>query len=204
MAELKSNRDLYIAIEKFKEKQKSNQRSLEEYLRALLQAGKEFVEHDALSIDTFHSLLADSFTGKLHEFDEEWRKEYENLPLDLSSYYGWRAVLIQQIVDLREMDEHGTLADKYKFFGVDSPRGSRWYNFEPTGYLECAMAGSLGGWEPRDDSDRQFVPGKVATLTKDGMFEGMEPQDIPRPQFELSAISWEQFKDFLYCGQLYE
>jgi hypothetical protein len=38
----------------------------------------------------------------------------------------------------------GTLANDQRYFGVDSPRGSRWYNFDPLTFLECAVAGTFG------------------------------------------------------------
>ena len=43
------------------------------------------------------------------------------------------------------MAEAGALEDEYRYFGIDSPTGFRWYNFDPCSYLECGVRGSLGG-----------------------------------------------------------
>ena len=76
--------------------------------------------------------------------------------------------------DLHEMDENDTLKNEQRYFGVNAPRKSYWYNFDPIGYLECATAGSFGGWEPGDETGRQFVPEPVALLlTVHGIF-GLE------------------------------
>ncbi len=66
------------------------------------------------------------------------------------------------------------------------------------------MAGSFGGWEPSDESERDFVPGPVAVLADDGSIQDVNPQDLPRPQFEMRVVTWDQFKDFICCGQIYE
>ena len=62
--------------------------------------------------------------------------------------------------------------------GIDAPRGSRWYNFDPCAFLECATAGTFGGRNWKDD------PAREATT--------------------LAAVSWEEFRDFLGAGQWYE
>jgi hypothetical protein len=41
------------------------------------------------------------------------------------------------------MAEAGTLENEYRYFGIDSPTGFRWYNFDPCSYLECGVRGSL-------------------------------------------------------------
>ena len=65
---------------------------------------------------------------------------------------------LRQIVDLREMRDAGMLAKKWIELGIDAPRGGRWFNFEPVQYLECAAAGSIGGWEPGDATGRANPP----------------------------------------------
>lgn len=204
MPELRTNRDLYLAIEALAQEHKSCDRSLEQYLRALFRATKPFADSESLSLNDFHDVISRSFTTAPQEFDDNWREQYDALPEDATGFAGWQATLIRQIVDLREMDECGTLNNEYRYFGVASPRKSHWFNFDPAGYLECAMAGSFGGWEPNDETGRQFVPGPVAVLTDDGCIQGANPQDLPRPQFEMPVVTWDQFTDFIYCGQIYE
>jgi hypothetical protein len=91
-----------------------------------------------------------------------------------------------------------------RYFGVRAPRQSYWYNFDPRGYLECAMAGSFGGWEPDDDTGRQYVSGPVAVLAEDGSIQSASPEDLHDPVYQIHVVTWEQFKDFMICGQIYE
>jgi hypothetical protein len=149
-------------------------------------------------------MLADAFTRPAPPFEEQWREEYDNLDTEQVGYVGWRTTIIRQIVDLREMDEASILANEYRYFGVSAPRKSQWYNFDPVTFLECGMTGSFGGWEPDDESGRQFVPGKVAVLGEDGGITSCNPEDIERPVFEMPNVTWEHFKDFMDCGQMYE
>ena len=204
MHDLRTNRDLYLAIENLTQEHRLCTRSLEQYLLALLRAAESFADSDSLSLNDFFGIISQAFTSDLKEFDPNWRTQYADLPHELSDFTGWRAVLIRQVVDLREMDENGTFANELRYFGVDSPRKSRWFNFDPVGYIECAMAGSFGGWEPGDETDRQFVPGPVAVLADDGSIQDANPEVIPRRQFEMPFVTWEEFKDFIYCGQYYE
>ena len=78
--------------------------------------------------------------------------------------------MLSQIADLADFADQGPL-DEYAYSGVNAPRPPdcvratywRWYNHDPQGYLECGMAGSLGGWD-EDDDLRKPVPGPVVPL----------------------------------------
>ena len=89
------------------------------------------------------------------------------------------------------MDEIGALASELRYFGVNSPRGGYWYNFDPCSFIECGMAGSFGGWQPGDNTGRDYVTGEVAEMSKN-------------PVFAMSSIPWDAFREFLWCGQHYE
>ena len=204
LSDLHTNRDLYLAIGTLTHEHRSDGRSLEQYLLALLCAAEPFANAETLPLNDFYNLIAQAFEIEPYEFDEVWRHQYAELPYKSDDFSGWRATVIRQIVDLREMEESGILANEYRYFGVDAPRGLRWYNFDPVGYLECAMAGSFGGWEPGDTSGREFVPGTVAVLADDGSAQEANPEDTQRDHFEISDVSWEEFKDFIVCGQIYE
>lgn len=199
-----TNRDLYLAIEKLTTERATCKRSLEEYLRAVLAECEPYKDVESISLDQFYFVIDSAFFAEGVQFDDNWRNQYESLSQKAPGYDGWRALLIRQIVDLREMQEKGTLDDKQRYFGVNSPRGSRWYNFDPVCFLECAMEGSFGGWEPGDDTGRNFVPGPVAVLNEDGTIGSANPQDIERPHFEIPVVTWGQFQEFLFCGQNYE
>ncbi len=201
---LETNRELYLAITRLAVEHKEDKRSLEVFLLALLRKADEFGTRRSLTLADVHDLISAGFTQGAASFQDEWRQAYDGLPADEEGYAGWRATLVRQIVDLREMDENGALEDKMRYFGLISPRVTSWYNFDPCGYLECAMAGSFGGWEPGDATGRSFVPGMVAVLAEDGSMLAVDPATLERRVSLLPEVSWEQFKDFLVCGQIYE
>ena len=66
------------------------------------------------------------------------------------------------------------------------------------------MAGSFGGSEPGDETGRQFVPGPVAVLGNDGSIQTANPEDLHEPTVQMPSVTWEQFQDFIICGQIYE
>jgi len=200
-----TNRDLYLAIGELQERHKAGERSLERYLLALLGLARRNRRQTHLSLAEFYHLLSNAFTAEPIPFEAAWRDKPRTSAAGLTGFDQWEAVVLLQIVDLREMDEAGTLADEHRYFGVNSPRGGRWYNFDPTIYLECAMAGSLGGWEPGDPTGRQLVPGEVAVFDAEGGgVQFVDSQDIERPVVETPELSWEELTDFVECGQMYE
>jgi hypothetical protein len=201
---LYTNRDLYLAIDALSEQHAKCDRSLETYLLAVLNRSSAFHDHQFLTLAELYELITAGFTHEPLIFNDEWHDQYDHLPHEDNQYAGWQASLIRQIVDLREMAENGTLQDEQRYGGVSSPRQSRWYNFDPNGYLECAMAGSSGGWEPDDETGRQYVPGPVAVLGDDGAIQSANPEDLPNLISEMPVITWEHFKDFIFCGQIYE
>jgi hypothetical protein len=200
---MRTNRDLYLAITALIERQRDNRRTLEDYLRALAELGHNHRQRATLALDEFFQLLSDAFTADAPPFDESWRitsAENSKAP----GFDGWLATLREQVVDLHEMQENGQLNDKYRYFGIRSPRGQRWYNFNPSGFLECATAGSYGGWEPGDTSERDFVPGPVTVLENDGTIGERDPRELPRPRIPIVVVTWEDFRYFLWDGQCYE
>jgi hypothetical protein len=201
---LQTNRDLYLAISDLSKQYKDCDRSLELYLLAGLDRSATFSDRDALTLSELYELIASGFTSKPASFDDAWLDQYGELPHEDNGYAGWRATIIRPIVDLREMEECGTLKNEMRYFGVSAPRKSYWYNFDPLGYLECAMAGSFGGWEPGDESGREYVPGPVAVLTNTGSIQSVNPEDLLNSTFEMPSVGWAHFKDFVICGQIYE
>lgn len=201
---IKTNRDLYVAIGDLIEQRKNTSLTLEAYLSTLWSLGRASSHEPGLSVDTFFQLLSSGFDGPAPAFDESWRSRYAPDHDELAGFDGWETAILRQIVDLREMDKAGTLANEMRYFGVNSPRGGYWYNFDPCSFIECAMAGSFGGWQPGDNTGRDYVPGKVAVMNESGEIESRDPQDIDNPVFAMSSISWDAFREFLWCGQHYE
>lgn len=204
MATLQTNRDLYLAIGQLRSEHKDNSRSLEEYLRTLLGLSEAYARAETLSVDALWSMLKGALTAEVAPFDQAWRDQYDMRGEEGDDYRGWRAALIRQIVDLHEMAEEGMLTNEDRYFGMSAPRGAHWFNFDIFSYLECAMAGSFGGWQQDDDTGRILVTGSVAVMDESGDIKSVDPQEIEQPIFALSAVSWEDFEDFLVCGQIYE
>jgi hypothetical protein len=196
---MQTNRDFYLAITALIERQWDNSRSLEDYLRALVQGVEDQQERSSFSLEELFQLLSEAFTTDVPPFDDTWRASYgENT--QGTGFKEWLATVREQVVDLHEMQENGQLDDKYRYFGINSPRGQRWYNFDPCGFLECATAGSYGGWEPGDATDRDFVPGPVTVLEDDGTFGTRDPKDIARPRIPIREVTWDDFRYFLRQG----
>ena len=102
------------------------------------------------------------------------------------------------------MRKAGTLESEYRYFGLDAPSGRHWCNFDPCTFLECAVDGTFGGWQPGDTTGRDYVPGNVAVFDARGRITAVNPWDIDSPTYEITAVSWEKFADFLWAGQSYE
>jgi hypothetical protein len=204
METLRTNQDFYQALCVLGNEHNTEERSLEQYLLTLLELSRPMKQCECLQLPAFYKLLSGSFTASTPPFEDAWRRSYGNVNDDAPGYTGWCSTLMRQIVDLREMDEAGSLQNEQRYFGVKSPSGSNWYNFNPGSYLECATAGALGGWEPDAASGRQFVPGGVAVMDNSGKLQIMKPAEIERPIVQMPTVTWDLFRDFLICGQIYE
>ncbi len=203
MAAIETNRDLYLAVAELMIKSRGIERTLEEYLRALVGVSDRYRDRESLLPSEFLAMIAAAFTAEPVPAESSWflpRDEEEE-----EGYDAWRGALVTQVVDLIEMGQNGTLQDDQRYFGVDAPRGGRWYNFDPCTYLECAMAGTLGGWESGDDTDREFVSGEVAVLDPStGEMTAVSPEEIEEPTTPLTDLTWDVLVDFLRAGQMYE
>jgi hypothetical protein len=204
VATIRTNRDLYLAVADLIGRHRGTARPLEEYLRALWAAGQPVRDRSALSADEFVGLLSDAFTRPDPSFDDNWRERYDCDHDELPGFDGWEARLVRQVVDLREMRERGILDGELLYFGTDAPRGGRWYNFDPCTFLECGMAGTFGGWQPGDDTGRDYVPGPVAVMGDDGQITSCDPRDVPNPVAPIVEITWDDFRTYLGDGQWYE
>jgi hypothetical protein len=201
---IQTNRDLYRAIAGLIKEQQSSERSLEEYLRALWTVAQMYRERPSLTVDEFYGLVFAAFTLPVPPFDPAWCSRYTQDFAHLPGFGGWEARLLRQVVDLREMSEQGMLEDKMRYLGIDSPRGQRWYNFDPCTFLECATAGSYGGWQPGNETGREYVLGPVMALGDDGEFHECDPREVRAPVAIIREVSWANFRDFLGDGEWYE
>lgn len=198
-----TNRDLYLAVGALVEQHRSTSRSLEEYLRAMLELGGAYRSSNGLTPSEFLDLLAAAFTVQPAPIDASWFDRPNPAPT-ATGYAAWLSTLTGQIVDLAEMERDGKLANEYRYFGIDAPRGARWFNFDPCTYIECGIAGTLGGWEEGDSTGREYVPGEVAVLDSAGHVSVHDPRELQEPLITVSGLPWDLLTDFLVAGQQYE
>ncbi len=184
--EIRSNRDLYACLTALKVL-----RDLESYLRALLGLGQEFAAYHPAREPTpaeVATLFMTAAAAPAIELDPAWHGRpppwEEPRPRGLARF---EAILIHQILDLQAMRSRGQLDDSNRYFGLDAPSGARWYNFDPTSYLECGTSGSVGGWA--DDAE-------ILLITP--------PELVAEDDESRRSFGWEGVCDLLVCGQIYE
>ena len=198
---LRNSRDLYLAIGALNQNAAQaslpNADALEAFLRALHHLSAAHRQQDTVSLDELFAMLTEAYAARPPD-----TLDPTPLPTDHPGFTTWRATLAQQVRDLREMAEAGTLDDPHRYFGLTAPSGAPWYNFTPADFLECAIAGALGGWEDGDEG-RAYVPGNVALLTEDGIVS-VEPASLPTDHMDLDTLDWEDLVELLVCGQTYE
>jgi hypothetical protein len=196
----RTGRDLYQRVVNEGERMTAAGRSLDEFLRAWWRVGQALPVEGSFDLDTVAAMVAAAAVVDPPPLSTTWRSarfQYVDEPV---SHADWEAIVLSQIADLADFADHGPL-DEHAYFGIDAPQpdgcvratDSRWYNFDPRGYLECGMAGSLGGWD-EDDGIRKPVSGPVVPL-------------IPEPppgEHPVAAVSWADLADLARCGQEYE
>lgn len=196
MTEPSTNRDLYAAVADLVKRKDNTKLPLRDYLQHLRHHARPLAAHRALSTAQLVALLEAAF---------EPAGEPSATPSGATeAYRAWDERVAQQIDDLDAMKEAGMLDDDQRYFGVDAPRGSRWYNFDPGAYLECGIEGAFGGWQEEGaDTGRTYVQGPVAELDEGGQASAVDPR-VHSPMIALAEISWEMLVDFADAGQMYE
>jgi len=182
------------------ERMNATGRSLEEFLRAWWRVSHALPSEGRFDLDTVAAMVVAARAVDPPPLSRAWRSASFRYVEEPASYADWEALVLSQIADLADFADQGPL-DEYAYFGVDAPRPDgcvratdvRWYNFDPKGYLECGMAGSLGGWD-EDDGVRKAVPGPVVPLVR-------EPEPGER---SVAAIGWAELAELARSGQEYE
>lgn len=148
-------------------------RDLETYLLALLKLVEQ-ERKQTLTADFLLKLLLDAFSCEPKKIDTEWLKivkapdektiykkftnketsssEDKNTVADDIGIYYTIAVLQFQIAELHKM-KGKQLDDEWKYDGIDSETGNRWYNFDPGSILDCGMRCFM---DHNKDDDQEF------------------------------------------------
>lgn len=192
---VRTNRDLYLHLLRLGRQARSGSWSLSAFLRGLWKASVPLRDRRFLEADLVAALFSAALSVSPPPYDPAW----SGADLGLAGpapegYADWERVVLSQIADLEDFTAFppGGLAR----FGVNAPRppGSgrratpvRWLNFDPAAYLECAVAGSLGGWEAADGA-RVPLPGGAG----------------PSPVRGLAGLDWTTLCRLAACGQMYE
>jgi hypothetical protein len=117
-------------------------RSLEEYLLALFRLIQQ-AQAKPVTFALLGQLLQDAFSAEPLPFHESWL-QYE-VPPDLDKddneqpFSVLQQMICYQIADLHRMAQAGLLENEWRYFGIDSPTGHRWFNFDPSSYLKCSV-----------------------------------------------------------------
>jgi hypothetical protein len=194
-----TGRDLYRRLVDSGREMQATGRTLGEFLRAWWSVGRLFADRERLEPDAVAAMVAASATVEPPPMRAAWRTTPYAFAPEPSSYSDWERIVLSQIADLADLADAGPLSPN-AYFGVDIPRpagsvratGGRWYNFDPEGYLECGVAGSLGGWDEADGT-RVAVPGPVTPLATE-----------PDGARALGALRWDDLALLAVCGQAYE
>ena len=192
--------DFHIAVQAHCVRERSNPRTLESYLLALLGLAEGHAGRESLYLGEFGDLLAQSFRAAPVAFDDRWRADPRPAQAPASRFARWRAKVIRQVVDLREFAESGALEDDRCYFGIQAARGGSWCNFDPLSYVECAMAGSFGDPTPEDCTNWHFADRPLALLDAR---QALATFAGPRrgSMFSEPVLSWAELEHFAYCGQ---
>ncbi|KAB2352623.1 hypothetical protein [Actinomadura rudentiformis] len=197
---LHTNRDLYLHFLHLGQEARARSWSLSAFLRSLWKVSAPLQTREVLEPDDVAAMFSAAATTPPAEFDPAWRMKDLSLPRGEPDGYGdWERVILSQLADLADflVSPPGRRAR----FGVDAPRPAgtgrratppRWYNFDPATYLECAVAGSLGGWDPAD--------GARVPLTAGSPGQG-QPRSYVR---SITTMAWADLARIAVCGQMYE
>lgn len=191
---LRTNRDLYRFVADLKAKHEQNQPSLHDYLVALRTLATQHAADEGFTLTQLSELLDGAFSAQAEgDIKEDTCGDFQ----------AWQTYITKQISDLDDMGAAGLLNDENRSFGVDSPNGTRWFNFEPCSFLECAVVGSVGGREA-DDLAATLAPGTAIEMNEASVVITAETSDADGAVFEMETFTWSDFEDFLWAGQSYE
>jgi len=198
MERILTNRDLYRFVANLIEENEASVRTLARYLAALRTLLWRHRALPTLGPGTFAGVLADAFVT-----DPLALQRLAGGPR-ASGFEDVDRTIARQLDDLSDMEDAGILEDELRAFGLEAPSGNRWYNFEPSTYLECGISGAFGGWQEGDDTSRILVPEEIALIGADGRESVVDPHEVAEVAMPLGPITWADVLRFVECGQTYE
>jgi hypothetical protein len=145
---IETNRDFYVAIAFLRTMHDGEQRNLETYLSALLGVARKFRNEAYFSLEDFAEMLREALEAPAVDAGIVATKvngEHDTNGSTDDPYECWEQTILQQIADLREMREAGELGASHEV--AQSIHGEIWRNTSVPEYLECAAAGTFGGWD---------------------------------------------------------
>ena len=147
-------KEINIKFDALKSSLNSNKKSLEEYWRAVYPLVLE-KKDESPCMKLFFEILMEAVSSEPIQLNKDWLKINEppnsiNTNINLhkegnNTYSGvefFLKTLEFQISELHKM-KNKQLKDEYKYYGIDSETGNRWYNFDPIGILECGLRGFI-------------------------------------------------------------
>lgn len=131
-------------IENIIETNKNCNISLKEYLIGILYNSKDFNMKNGIGISDFLTILDKAFSkvpdSSFHD-EIQLSKKPPMIDEEDGNYDTLKDTLFFQINDLTCIEKDDSLINnQLKYFGIDSPNGNRWYNFDPFTYLKCASS----------------------------------------------------------------
>lgn len=148
VADVRTSGDFFRYVRALSKSLRAEQydKSLEDYLSALWGIVQR-CRYQPVTFTLLARVLDEAFDADPLSFDQGWLTYTK--PPNLSDEYMERArleddfgylrgMLLFQISDLHRMAEAGTIDHPYRYFGIQSPTGHTWYNFDPSAFLECA------------------------------------------------------------------
>jgi hypothetical protein len=188
---LTTNRDLYLHLLRLGRRARGDSWSLSAFLRGLRHVGESVQDRGELTLDDVAAMFDAALTVAPPAYDPSWSSADLALPGGTPvDHADWDRVIRSQLADLEDLAARPTGGrGKVEVSRSGGPRATprRWCNTEVAAYLECAVAGSLGGWDAADGA-RVALPGGPPAS----------------PVRAVTPLSWEGMARLAVCGQLYE
>ena len=134
---------------------------LEDYLRALWGAILK-VKDTSPTWELFIQLFRDAYLIQPVDFDEAWlqiQQSADSIEIDkeivIKDFEYLRGTILYQIADLRRMRDAGYFQRDASelYFGLESPTGARWYNWDSRSFVNRAIEGFYGSSNPYRELD---------------------------------------------------